>query len=74
MKKQIAIAITIALVVITSILTASVLSEEVNKPNLIICAFYQNPAGSDGNEWVLLYDPTNDTIDLCNWKLYSAPA
>jgi endonuclease YncB( thermonuclease family) len=70
MKKQIAIAITIALVVIAVIFTASVLSEDVNKPNVIICAFDQNPAGVDrGNEWVLLYNPTNDTIDLCNWKL-----
>ena len=69
MKKQIAIAITIALVAITSILTASVLSKEVNKPNVIICAFDQNPAGSDGNEWVALYNPTNDTIDLSNWEL-----
>ena len=69
MKKQIAIAITIALVAITSILTASVLSKDVNKPNVIICAFDQNPAGSDGNEWVALYNPTNDTLDLSNWEL-----
>ena len=68
MKKQI-VAITIALVAITSILTVNVLSEDVNKHNVIICAFDQNPAGSDGNEWVALYNPTNDTIDLCNWKL-----
>jgi micrococcal nuclease len=69
MKKQIAIAILIALVVIAVIFTASVLSEDVNKPNVIICAFDQNPAGSDGNEWVALYNPTNDTIDLSNWEL-----
>lgn len=69
MKKQIAIAITIALVAITRILTTSVLSEEVNKPNRIISAFDQNPAESDGNEWIAFYNPTNDTIDLCNWKL-----
>ena len=63
-KKQIAIAIIIALVVIAVIFTASVLSEDVNKPNVIICAFDQNPAGSDGTEWVALYNPTTDTIDL----------
>jgi len=37
---------------------------------LKICAFDQNPGGYDeGNEWVSLYNPTNHTIDLTNWKL-----
>jgi hypothetical protein len=70
MKKQIAIATTIALVAIASILTASVLSEDVNKPNVIICAFDQNPADRyDINEWLALYNPTNYTVNLSNWKL-----
>ena len=35
-----------------------------------IYAFDQNPAGYDvGSEWVALYNPTNETIDLTNWKL-----
>ena len=35
-----------------------------------ICAFDQNPAGDDvSNEWVALYNPTNYTINLNNWKL-----
>ena len=37
-----------------------------------ICAFDQNPAGDERvlhNEWVALYNPTNSTINLSNWKL-----
>jgi PKD repeat protein len=38
--------------------------------NVKICAFDQNPAGYDeSNEWVELYNPTNHTIDITNWKL-----
>ncbi len=38
--------------------------------NVKIYAFDQNPAGYDeGNEWVELYNPTNHTIDITNWKL-----
>ena len=69
MKKQI-VASLIALVAIASILTASVLSEDVNKPNVIICAFDQNPADRyDINEWLALYNPTNYTVNLSNWEL-----
>jgi len=68
-KKKKVVAVLIALVAITCFLTVSVLSEDVNSHNLIICAFDQNPAGSDGTEWVGLYNPTTDTIDLSNWRL-----
>ena len=35
-----------------------------------ICAFDQNPADrKDVNEWVALYNPTNSTVNLSNWKL-----
>jgi len=35
-----------------------------------IYAFDQNPAGSDkGNEWVTLYNPTNESVDIGNWIL-----
>ena len=35
-----------------------------------IYAFDQNPAGSDkGNEWVTLYNPSNESIDIGNWVL-----
>lgn len=68
MEKKV-VAILIALVAITSLITVSVLSEDVNRHNLIICAFDQNPTGSDGTEWIALYNPTTDTIDLSNWRL-----
>ena len=30
-----------------------------------IYAFDQNPAGSDeGNEWILLYNPSNESVDI----------
>jgi uncharacterized protein involved in tellurium resistance len=33
--------------------------------DVIIYAFDQNPAGSDeGNEWVTLYNPSNDSVEI----------
>jgi hypothetical protein len=38
-----------------------------------IYAFDQNPAGSDkGNEWVTLYNPSNESVDMGNWVLETA--
>jgi hypothetical protein len=38
--------------------------------DLLINEFEQNPEGPDGgNEWVELYNPTNSSIDLTNWRL-----
>jgi len=38
--------------------------------NVEIYAFDQNPAGSDkGNEWVTLYNPSNESVDIGNWVL-----
>ena len=38
-----------------------------------IYAFYQNPVGRDeGNEWVTLYNPTNESVDIGNWVLETA--
>ncbi|MFZ2070748.1 MAG: lamin tail domain-containing protein [Halobacteriota archaeon] len=43
--------------------------------------FDQNPAGSDkgsdkgsdeGNEWVTLYNPSNESVDISNWTLETA--
>ena len=35
-----------------------------------IYAFDQNPAGKDeGNEWVTLYNPSNESVDIGNWIL-----
>jgi len=37
---------------------------------VVIYAFDQNPTGRDeGNEWVTLYNPTNESVDLGNWVL-----
>ena len=39
-------------------------------PDVEIYAFDQNPAGSDeGNEWVTLYNPSNESVDIGNWTL-----
>ena len=38
-----------------------------------IYAFDQNPAGRDeGNEWVTLYNPINESVDIGNWVLETA--
>jgi hypothetical protein len=37
---------------------------------VIIHAFDQNPAGSDdGNEWVTIHNPSNESVDIGNWTL-----
>ena len=42
-------------------------------PGVMIHAFDQNPAGSDkGNEWVTLYNPSNESVDIGNWVLETA--
>ena len=42
-------------------------------PNVVIYAFDQNPAGRDeGNEWLTLYNPLNETVDIGNWTLETA--
>jgi len=38
-----------------------------------IYAFDQNPAGRDeGNEWVTLYNPLNESVNMDNWFLETA--
>jgi len=40
--------------------------------NIVINEFESDPPGSDydiGNEWVELYNPTTDSIDISNWKI-----
>jgi len=38
-----------------------------------IYAFDQNPAGYDkGNEWVTLYNPSNESVNMDNWVLETA--
>ena len=39
-------------------------------PGVVIYAFDQNPAGRDeGNEWVTLYNPSNESVDIGGWVL-----
>jgi len=41
--------------------------------DVIIYAFDQNPAGRDeGNEWITLYNPSNESVDIGNWTLQTA--
>jgi len=40
------------------------------KRGAVIYAFDQHPAGSDeGNEWVTLYNPSNESVNMDNWVL-----
>jgi len=40
--------------------------------NVILYAFDQNPAGSDeGNEWVTIHNPSNESVDIGNWTFES---
>ena len=42
-------------------------------PDVIIHAFDSNPAGSDeGNEWVTIHNPSNESVDIGNWTLETA--
>jgi len=46
--------------------TASAISD------VIIYAFNQKPAGSDGgNEWVTFHNPSNESVDIGNWTFES---
>lgn len=68
-KKQgllIRIALTLLFVVIAIATSTPSLDAE-------IYAFDPNPAGSDeGNEWVTLYNPSNESMDIGNWVLETA--
>ena len=55
----------VLLLLLTGIVSAS--------SDVEIYAFDQNPAGSDkGNEWVTLYNPSNESVDIKNWVLETA--
>ena len=70
MNKKQGILIGIALVLP---FTGIALATPSTSSDVIICAFDQNPAGSDkGNEWVTLYNPSNDSVDIGNWTLETA--
>ena len=67
MNKKQGILIEIALILL---FTGIALAISSGSPGVVIYAFDQNPAGSDkGNEWVTLYNPTNESVDIGNWIL-----
>jgi hypothetical protein len=67
MNKKRKILIGIALVLL---FTGIAIATPSASSNVEIYAFDQNPAGSDkGNEWVTLYNPSNESVDIGNWVL-----
>ena len=70
MNKKQGILIGIALVLL---FTGIALATSSASPCVVIYAFDQNPAGSDeGNEWITLYNPSNESVDIGNWTLETA--
>jgi len=68
-SKNISIKITAAKKTVASIpaLTANVIAENIGK--IIINELMPNPAGSDvNNEWIELFNPESEKINLLNWK------
>ncbi len=63
------ISIVLAAIILALVGTAYIGSSGKN-PEVIIYAFDQGPAGEDyGNEWVTLYNPSNESIDIGKWVL-----
>ncbi|MGB3458413.1 MAG: lamin tail domain-containing protein [Halobacteriota archaeon] len=59
-------------IILTSIFltTVGIACIELPPSGVIIYAFDQNPAGLDeGNEWVIIHNPTNKSVDIGNWTL-----
>lgn len=57
----------VLLFIVIAIATSSASSD------IEIYAFDQNPAGRDeGNEWITLYNPSNQSVDIGNWTLETA--
>jgi len=70
MNKKQSILIGIALILL---FTGIALATSSASPGVVIYAFDQNPAGRDeGNEWVTLYNPSNESVDIGNWVLETA--
>ena len=70
MNKNQRILLGIALVLL---FTGIALATTSASPGVMIHAFDQNPAGRDeGNEWVTLYNPSNQSVDIGNWTLETA--
>ena len=71
MEKRKILIIGIALAVF--LLATSVAATSREDSQVQIYAFDQNPVGNDkGNEWVTLYNPLNESVDIGNWTLETA--
>jgi len=42
-----------------------------NADNIVISEVLYNPIGPENKEWVELYNPTDQEIDISNWNIYS---
>ena len=57
-------------IILVLLFTGIILATTSASPDVEIYAFDQNPAGSDeGNEWVTLYNPSNESVGIGNWVL-----
>ena len=73
MNKKQGVLIGIALVLLFTEIALTTPTTLSASSDVIIYAFDQNPAGSDeGNEWVTLYNPSNESVDIGNWTLETA--
>jgi hypothetical protein len=70
MNKKHEILIGIALILL---FTGIALATSTASSDVEIYAFDQNPTGSDkGNEWLTIYNPSNESVDIGNWVLETA--
>ena len=73
MNKKLEILIGIALILLFAGIALATSTNLSASSDIEIYAFDQNPAGSDkGNEWVTLYNPYNESVDIGNWTLETA--
>jgi micrococcal nuclease len=73
MNKKQGLSIGIAMVLLFTGIALATSTNLSASSDIIIYAFDQNPAGSDkGNEWVTLYNPSNESVDIGNWTLETA--
>ena len=71
MNKKPALILGIALVFLLGIALATTISASSEAE---IYAFDQKPTGSnEGNEWVTLHNPSNESVDIGNWTFESTP-
>ena len=70
MNKKHEILIGFALVLLFADIALATSTNVSASSDIEIHAFDQNPAGSDkGNEWVTLYNPSKESVDIGNWFL-----